>query len=418
MMLESSKDVDSSRIGVHREHVFAFDLARNLAVAMVIGVHVLSVAGGQVTVSTGAFLTVFHSSREVFFLITAFVLTYTYGRRRVRWLSFWKKRYACIVPAYLVWSAIYFLANGNSLDPASRAAAEFGWDLLRGTAQYHLYFLLVSMQIYLLFPLLRLLLKKTEGHHGSLLLGVVGYQVLITVAIHHQLVATGVLGWWFHNPNALIPSYMLYVVAGGLAAWHFDRFISFTRDHLGLVLTSFVVAVSIGIGVYLAAVFAWHETPSRASAVFQPIVVAESLAIAWALFGLGVLWSDDGSAHRRVVSGGADASFGIFLSHPLLLQGLIAVGSATGLLATVRRAPAPIEMAILLLLVVPLIYGTCGLCVVAVRRTVLSLPLTGRPRLKNGSSGSHSGVSQSSERRSRWNAHIVRLGSLCSSQEH
>ncbi len=38
-----------------------------------------------------------------------------------------------------------------------------------GTAWYHLYFLLVSMQIYLVFPLILWLVRKTAGHHGVLL---------------------------------------------------------------------------------------------------------------------------------------------------------------------------------------------------------------------------------------------------------
>ena len=37
--------------------------------------------------------------------------------------------------------------------------------LVTGTASYHLYFLLVSMQLYLVFPLLRRLLRATAGRH-------------------------------------------------------------------------------------------------------------------------------------------------------------------------------------------------------------------------------------------------------------
>ena len=41
----------------------------------------------------------------------------------------------------------------------------FVHDLEFAASRYHMYFLLVSMQIYLLFPLIRWTAKKTEGYH-------------------------------------------------------------------------------------------------------------------------------------------------------------------------------------------------------------------------------------------------------------
>ena len=65
--------------GQPRQHVVALDLMRLLIVAFVVGVHTLTIGGGKVTMALGAFVTVFHTSRELFFLLTAFVLTYNYG---------------------------------------------------------------------------------------------------------------------------------------------------------------------------------------------------------------------------------------------------------------------------------------------------------------------------------------------------
>ena len=97
-----------------RPHVIAFDLIRLIIMVFVVSVHTLAFGGGQVTVVLGAFTTVFHTSRELFFLLTALVLTYNYGHRRnVRWLAFWRRRYWLVVPAYVAWSAIYFAADGH-----------------------------------------------------------------------------------------------------------------------------------------------------------------------------------------------------------------------------------------------------------------------------------------------------------------
>ncbi len=64
-----------------RPHVIAFDLIRLIIMVFVVSVHTLAFAGGTVTMSIGAVTTVFHTSRELFLLLTALVLTYNYGQR-------------------------------------------------------------------------------------------------------------------------------------------------------------------------------------------------------------------------------------------------------------------------------------------------------------------------------------------------
>ena len=142
-------------------------MIRLIIMVFVVGVHTLAWGGGQVTLALGAVSTVFHTSRELFLLLTALVLTYNYGHRpRLNTLRFWRRRYWLVVPAYVTWSAIYYAADGSGRGAFPSA---FLHDLLNAGARYHLYFLLVSMQIYLLFPALRWVLRKTEGYHRWLL---------------------------------------------------------------------------------------------------------------------------------------------------------------------------------------------------------------------------------------------------------
>jgi hypothetical protein len=66
-------------------------MIRLVIMAFVVGVHTLAFGGGTVTLTLGAVTTVFHTSRELFFLLTALVLTYHYGHREdVNWLAFWR----------------------------------------------------------------------------------------------------------------------------------------------------------------------------------------------------------------------------------------------------------------------------------------------------------------------------------------
>lgn len=369
--------------GRSRPHIVALDMVRLIIMAFVVGVHTLSFGGGAVTVTLGAFTTVFHTSRELFFLLTALVLAYNYGHRpHVNWLGFWRRRYWLLVPAYVTWSLVYFLADGDWRGSPGPAALLFGHDLLDAGARYHLYFLLVTMQVYLLFPVIRWVLRRTAGRHAVLFALACAYQLGLTAAIQHHLWRGGLLGGWLTGAGSGLwaESYVLYILGGALAGWHFDRICAVTRRYASRLSVLAVAAfgVAAGLGVYFTSVYALGSTPGAASAVFQPVVVVEALCFGWALLAGGLLWGDRGAPGRKFFAAGAASSFGIYLGHPLVLQGVLSAASSSGVLAAVRHAPAALEVLALLGVALPVVYGGAWVIASAARRTPLSLPLTGR----------------------------------------
>ena len=363
-----------------RRHLHAVDLMRVLTVALVVGVHTVTHAAVSGAVATGALVIVLHTSREIFFVLTALVLVHSAGRGPVRWPAFWRRRYLCVAIPYVVWSLIYYLADGHALDPIPSTARALTSDLLTGGARYQMYFLLVSMQIYLCFPALRWLLRVTERHHGLLLAGCAAFQLVFAQAVHRGWSPGPVLTAWVHGPGAVLPSYLLYVVAGGVAAWHIDALTAWTLRHRRLVLAGTAASIAASVGLYMAATGAGGESPKLAAGVFQPVVVVESLAIAWAFLIAGLTWVEHGTPGRRHVVAASDASFGVYLAHPLLLQGLIAVTTATGVFAASGRAPLGLVLAILVAVVVPVVYATAAVVTALMRGTPLSLAMTGRRR--------------------------------------
>ncbi|HWE90547.1 MAG TPA: acyltransferase [Pseudonocardiaceae bacterium] len=363
-----------------RRHLHYVDIVRVLTVALVVAVHVLAFEPIAPTLTAGALLTMTHVSREVFFLLTAYVLSIGYQDRvSVRWLSFWRKRYLFVVVPYVVWTAVYFLADQPALRPFGSALHAIGYDLLTGAARYHLYFLLVSMQIYLVFPLLRGLVRITRRRHGMVLAGCAIFQLLFYTAVQRGW-SLGPLTGWLRHPDALLPSYLGFVVAGCVAASHQDALLAWTRAHLGRVLVGCAATLALGVGVFLAQV-RWGGQPILlASDVFQPVVVLESVAVTWAFLAAGLIWQDHGRPGRRAARAGADASFGVYLAHPLLLQGLLMVSATTGLTALARHQPSIVVIVVEMVVAVPVLYGLSALLATLARRTPASLPLTGRAR--------------------------------------
>ena len=370
-------------------------MIRLIIMVFVVSVHTLSFAGGRVTMSIGAVTTIFHTSRELFLLLTALVLTYNYGHRdQLKVGRFWRRRFWLVLPAYIAWSAIYYATDGRARGPFPAA---FLQDLANAGARYHLYFLLVSMQIYLLFPLIRWVLKKTERYHAWLLLAALAYQAWLTVGLHYKVGrhGNGLIAQFLNGAGQgyWIDTYVLYVVVGALAGWHFEELCAFTRRHLRSGWRVAVVAalgVAAGIGVYLIEIEVFGATPNNASAVFQPVVIFEALAFGWALLGAGLLWSasvssNGGAPARKFAAAGSASSFGIYLAHPLVLQALLLVvgshyfGAHGGLTGWLHRLHhSSLEVLILLFIAVPFIYACAWVIASAVRRTPVSLLLTGR----------------------------------------
>jgi poly(3-hydroxybutyrate) depolymerase/peptidoglycan/LPS O-acetylase OafA/YrhL len=385
-----------------RPHIIAFDLIRLIIMVFVVSVHTLAFAGGAVTMSIGAVTTVFHTSRELFLMLTALVLTYNYGQRdRLKVAKFWRRRFWLVLPAYVTWSAIYYAADGRTRGAFPTA---FLHDLENAGARYHLYFLLVSMQIYLLFPVIRWVLRKTERYHAWLFAAALAYQLWLTIGLHYKVgrSGSGLIAQFLNGAGQgyWVDTYVLYVVAGALAGWHFAELRAFTDRHLGSgrrIAAVTAAGVAAGIGVYLIEIEVFGATPGNASAVFQPVVIFEALAFGWALLGAGLRWSasvakDGGVPGRKFAAAGSASSFGIYLAHPLVLQVLLLIagsrylGANGGLIGWLHRLPhSSLEVLILLFIAVPLIYAVAWAIASAARRTPVSLPLTGRegkPRRK------------------------------------
>ena len=351
----------------------------------VISVHVVGYTTSPTDAVAAAVSDLLHMNREVFFALTAFVLTYAYGSRKGWSLrKFWSKRYLLVVVPYVAWTVIYFFADRSEDRAWLAVIRKFVSDLLTGGARYHLYFLLVTMQIYAIFPLLLLLLRVTRRHHWWLLGASLAFQTVLTIIFHYRLPYPAPLSFWLHHLDPFVFSYPFYVIGGGVAAVHFDEVTLWVRSHTGLVRWLVAGGLLAGLASFFVDHLGLGMDPAHAAEVFQPMVAVTATAVIVGLYAVGLWWAAKGPARpfQRPVKAAADASFGIYLSHPLLLQAILAVLAPLALAASRSRIPSLVVLPVDFLVVVPLIMLVCATGARLVRPTPASLPLTGRPRLR------------------------------------
>jgi peptidoglycan/LPS O-acetylase OafA/YrhL len=373
-----------------RPHLDAVDFVRVAMIAGVIAVHVVAYTTNPEDLVVGAANALLHVNREVFFFLTAFVLCYTYGSRHGWSLtSFWRKRYLFVGVPYLAWSLVYFLADGGAYRPWSAPARRLLGDVLAGTARYHLYFLLVTMEIYAVFPLLLWLLAATRRHHALLLAASLAVQTAFTATLHYARDAAphapGLLGAWMRNPDPVVFSYQLYLVAGGIAALHLEELTAWVRAHRRLVHLLVAGGLAAGLASYVLDHAAAGMDAAAAGEVFQPMIAVTTAASVLGLFALGVRWADRGPQRRfrRAVRTGSDATFGVYLAHPLLLQGLLILAAPLAARAVTGEVPAGLVLPLDVLVVVPVLLAASVAVVAWTRRTPASLFVAGRARLRD-----------------------------------
>ena len=360
---------------------------RILAVTGVIAVHSITLVDTASNVAAGTALMVLHTSREIFFALMALVLAYNYRdgvlRPGTRWASlrrFWRRRYLLVVVPYVVWSAVYFFADAVPLHPVSGALRTFAFDLVTGGARYHLYFLLITMQMYLVFPLLMAFIRWTRGFHGFVFLAALAYQLLFTQAYHAGWHLPGPLAFWLRYPDSLLPSYVLYIVGGALLAVHLEGALALVRRWWPVAALIAIAGTALALGAYWYAINILGQAPTQAAEVFQPALTIESLTATLGLFTLGVGWEALLRPRwlRALISDGADSSFGIFLAHPLVLQAMVVVLTSLGVLRAVTDLRFSVSLGVAVLVITPAVLILTWLIVFLLRRSPLSMPLTGR----------------------------------------
>ena len=318
-----------------RPHIYEIDPLRAFTALSVVGVHVLTnttfLDKTEVGIQIQYALTVaLHYTREVFIFITAFALAYVYFGRSFSLKQFWLKRGLGVLLPYIIWSLIYiwYAVPGISWQKFLQLSLI---DIPTGQASYQLYYILLSIEFYLLLPVFLLFLRCCKNHPW-LVLSISGIlQLAMYYADFHFLQSAQggpKSGFWHFvakYQDSFILTYQFYFILGGYVALYFQQVRSFLLRHGKLIAGMFLLAL---IGVFLhntIQINVYHEDIGYASSVLQPIMVPYCVAFILFVLWLTSRWADTLSQEQRPRSYYiwhtlADAAFGIYLVHVLILN--------------------------------------------------------------------------------------------------
>lgn len=267
----------------------------------------------------------------VFLFITGIVLFYNYDGK-VQAGPFLRKRLYDIVWPYAAWSAVY-AAEVHKLDFLSwEAYRKLGFWIGTGQASYHLWYVVMVMQFYLLFPYLKQPLYKLIGRPVpalvTLLTAGAGYMGLMMqkgpiyqLAYSHQLPFLTDYFTTYMDRNAIM--YFFYFIFGAVVGVHIDSWRKLLHRFSG-----FVGAVSAAmLALLLYRVVAHFQLLPEVriqyndTFLLQPFMAVFLTVSLFASYGCA-LWlrHNPGSMVQKGLSWIGAHSYMAYLAHALMLD--------------------------------------------------------------------------------------------------
>lgn len=311
-----------------RIHIYEIDLIRAITVFSVVAIHSLSYTSFLTTDKIGAQLVnliihALHYNREMFMFVTGLVLTFVYYNKPFSPKKFWLKRFSLVLIPYIVWSVIYVVINNSSLSFISYVKLSL-WDIVTGDASFQLYYILLSLQFYAVFPLFLVFLKKV-AHRPWITLAISFALQLFVIYIDFTYLQAGplyrikIVNMFVQYQDRIFLIYQFFFVLGSFAAMYMDATRRFLKKY-GWYIPLGVIASLIGYTMYYyAQLNQFHLSMNLATSVLQPSVVLYSTVIIVFFAWVALHWEKRRKGYKliKIIS---DTSFGIYFVHVLVLS--------------------------------------------------------------------------------------------------
>ncbi|MNO67471.1 putative poly-beta-1,6-N-acetyl-D-glucosamine export protein [compost metagenome] len=172
----------------------------------------------------------------LFVFITGVVLFYNYDAK-VNYKDFLLKRFKQVIVPYLIWTVFYYAWVGFLSGVEATSTQDQLLDIIQlaftGKAAYHLWFMVMIIPFYLLFPFFKLLISKNRK--WSINLAVIAAVFVINLFLVYSL-SKGMLtndnpnlGFIFNYLDRNFLFWVFYFILGGFVGLYYDHWKIFVR---------------------------------------------------------------------------------------------------------------------------------------------------------------------------------------------
>ncbi|WP_296111780.1 acyltransferase [uncultured Limosilactobacillus sp.] len=341
-----------------RKYLYEVDLMRCIFIFGVLANHTTSTFTAAAASNSWAynFLVsthlILHFTRMGFMFVTGLVLFLGYYYKpEINYWVFWKKRYKGSGIPYVFWMGFFLIMTAvftGSTITFSSWLSELGLGLLHGN-YFYLYYILVTMQLYLIFPIMVWIYRKTEGHHGLLLVISGILQLVFLFFVKYQLPHLDTSNWpyWIRNYGINVFAYQFYFMAGAYVAIHYQAFTNWLQTHRKKIyaITAFLALGTLVLYQYNVQVL--HLNRHYANLIHQPYLMFYASFMILTIIALSQQYAQrrqlpNWQPFTKAVDLSSKLSFGVYLTQTASLSLL------AGLLGLIKNNVSSWELIILL----------------------------------------------------------------------
>ncbi|WP_127547566.1 acyltransferase [Paenibacillus amylolyticus] len=299
------------------------DLYRAFAIMAVVAIHATSTAVAHYpkhTLDHDVYYfwnTFLQFAVPAFLFLSSLVLFYNYSSKvnEKGWmLAFYKKRLFNVFVPYVVWSLIYFaikqLLAGK--EPLTHSV-QFAKQLVMGTAHTHLYFFLIILQFYIVFPWLLSLTRHRLFNRYLPLFFIAGQAIFY--ALHLQ--------FHFERTGSLLPSYLIVIGFGAWVGLNFEWALKKLYTHRYVLIAALLGGGAIFIygNAYIKTAFAAYPVITYTVLFLFRNLFTLSACLLLLIFSerIGTGKHTEVRKATRILDSLGTVAFGVFLMHPLVL---------------------------------------------------------------------------------------------------
>lgn len=292
---------------MNKKRFLEIDLMKILSCFAVIAIHISAIGISDptsvgTTYSVSLFINVISKfAVPSFIFLSGLALMLRYGNTKLLFFDFIRKRMNSILIPYLGWSFTYFfmyaLAGYYAITKANLLSVVF-----LGTGEFHLYFVVILFQLYLLFPFLKIVIERLDPM----------ISMLLAVSIH---LAFAYLVRPFPNMDRIFIPYLIYFIAGMSWGRHYGPMQSWLQKHGRLVGLIYLTLSALYGGSRF-----FPESPlSHLPQLWE----AFSLASILILMTISTALTSSIKSPERISAmiTLSAATFYVYLAHPLLIAG-------------------------------------------------------------------------------------------------
>lgn len=254
----------------------------------------------------------FKFTTPVFIFLSGVTSFYSYRKKEFKYLPYIKKRLKHTLIAYLVWCVVYYGVY-IYLGLYTMNVRFFIEHVMLGKMSYHLYFVVIITQMYIVGPVFYKLLKDSDRR----------ITILIVSAIITCLCACYMN---FQYADRVLFKYMFFYMLGIYVTLEYEKYVSWIKRNKVKITAGYAVSAAIyimasyyGNGVYM---YAWF--------IFSTFSI-------FFVYLIGLYLKNALNKIYSFIKLFGQSSYYIYLMHPLILTLMIMYTNNNGILSVTKR---------------------------------------------------------------------------------